>query len=248
MGLFGGKENCAICGKPASGMKKMKVADGVICGDCRMKCSPAAESLPLKSIEEIKAHIQRRMDSTAAGFSATDAVGDYLQVDRKTKTWCCPVIDKRRPDVFPFSALLEYELVEDGVSITKGGLGSAVAGGVLFGGVGAIVGGGLGKKQKDMCSRMSVVISLRDDFIPRIELPLITAETKKGGFMYKNSKVLGERIVSLLAVIASEYSRAQPMPADMSPMDELLKLKKLLDAGAITQAEYDTKKRQLLAL
>jgi len=33
-----------------------------------------------------------------------------------------------------------------------------------------------------------------------------------------------------------------------SPTDEILKLKQLLDAGAITQEEYDTKKKELLGL
>lgn len=36
-------------------------------------------------------------------------------------------------------------------------------------------------------------------------------------------------------------------PATSSVADEILKLKKLLDAGAITQAEYDAQKKKLLA-
>lgn len=37
-----------------------------------------------------------------------------------------------------------------------------------------------------------------------------------------------------------------PVTAALSPADELKKFKELLDAGIITQAEFDTKKRQLL--
>ncbi len=37
-------------------------------------------------------------------------------------------------------------------------------------------------------------------------------------------------------------------PAASSAADELLKFKQLLDMGAITEAEYNTKKSQLLGL
>ena len=40
---------------------------------------------------------------------------------------------------------------------------------------------------------------------------------------------------------------AKDAPAKFSVADELLKLKKLLDSGAITQAEYDAQKKKLLA-
>ena len=42
-----------------------------------------------------------------------------------------------------------------------------------------------------------------------------------------------------------EASKAQPV---VSPADELKKFKELLDMGAITQEEYDAKKKQLLGL
>ena len=45
----------------------------------------------------------------------------------------------------------------------------------------------------------------------------------------------------------SIYSSANAGPAS-SPADEILKYKQLLDVGAITQAEFDAKKKQLLNL
>ena len=41
---------------------------------------------------------------------------------------------------------------------------------------------------------------------------------------------------------------AESLPENVSAADELLKWKKLLDAGAVTQEEYEAKKKQLLAL
>ncbi len=66
----------------------------------------------------------------------------YLQIDDTHKAF------KAGGSIFEFSNLLNFELLEDGETITKGGLGRAVAGGLLFGGVGAIVGGVTGGKKK----------------------------------------------------------------------------------------------------
>lgn len=174
-------------------------------------------------------------------------------MDRANKLWCVPALDKKNPELFNFSDLLEYELTEDGISVTKGGLGSAVVGGLAFGGVGAIVGGGLGKKQKDIVTSMSVAITVRNDFVSRIEIPLISSETKKGGLIYNGMKDIGNKIVSLLNVVSNDAQSDAPQPiisapATPSAADELLKFKQLLDVGAITQDEYDAKKKQLLGL
>lgn len=52
------------------------------------------------------------------------------------------VVDK----LYNTKDVIGYEVIEDGKTITSGGLGSAVVGGALFGGVGAIVGSNTGKK------------------------------------------------------------------------------------------------------
>ena len=58
------------------------------------------------------------------------------------------------------------------------------------------------------------------------------------------------------AQAAQEQAAAAPPPAPMAPADaapaaapdysELMKLKELLDAGVLTQAEFDTQKQKIL--
>lgn len=260
MGLFGGKkekETCSICGEELSFLNKVKVYDGAICGACREKCAPLATSFTSKTIAEIQAHMKdyESNEPRYQSFVPTDAVGDYLKVDRRAQTWCCPCLHnfrKKAPQMFDFSDVLDYELVEDGETITKGGLGRAVAGGVLFGGVGAIVGGVTGgKKSKSVCNKLSVNINLRNDFVSRVEIPLIDNETKKSSFVYKATKDAAQKIISLLAVMVDTQKAAPqvaPQVAPLSDADELMKFKQLLDAGVITQEEFDAKKKQLLGL
>lgn len=253
MGLFS-KATCSVCGGKVGALAMARTADGPLCNDCRAKCSPLAiPTLGYRSAEEVRQHLAARAANAERykAFSPTDAVGDYIKIDRNSQTWCCPELDKANPDIFSFSELIDFEMVEDGVSITKGGLGSAVVGGALFGGVGAVVGAGLGKKQKDMVSKLSVNINLRNSLIPHIEIDLIKTETKKDGLLYKNCKVLGSRIIALLSVIADSQNAA-PVAAvaasSGSAADELMKFKQLLDAGVISQEEFDAKKKQLLGL
>ncbi len=252
MGLFGKKQPCAVCGGKVSAIVIFKTTDGPLCASCHKKCSPlAARTLNNRSAQEARQHIANREVNLKKykAFSPTDTVSNYLHIDRRTKTWCCPSLDPNNPDIFSFSELVDFELMEDGVSVTKGGLGSAIVGGALFGVAGAIVGGNLGKKQKDTVNKMAVVINMRNGLIPRVEIPLITTETKRGGFTHKNCKVLGDRIISLLTVISDSQKASVAASAPVaSSADELMKYKRLLDAGAITQEEYEAKKKQLLSL
>jgi len=62
---------------------------------------------------------------------------------------------------------------------------------------------------------------------------------------------LPEDLPAALAIrdyIANYDPAPSVAPAPMSEADELLKFKQLLDAGAITQEEFDAKKKQLLGL
>ncbi|MFF2793332.1 SHOCT domain-containing protein [Lysinibacillus xylanilyticus] len=55
-----------------------------------------------------------------------------------------------------------------------------------------------------------------------------------------------------LLIVAEEEESAQaavtPSPSSAIPTDELIKLKELMDAGIVTQEEFDAKKKQLLGI
>lgn len=56
---------------------------------------------------------------------------------------------------------------------------------LCFGGVGAVIGGTTGKKsQKEMIKKMYIKITLNHTYDTYTEISLISADTKKGSFLY----------------------------------------------------------------
>ncbi len=107
----------------------------------------------------------------------------------------------------------------------------AIVGGALTGGLGAIAGAAIGGKKKDAST---FFIDLMD-YETKQEF---TIQVKQGKGHFHNVNEFR------VANIPMEDTQKQ----SDSAADELLKFKQLLDAGAITQEEYDAKKKELLGL
>lgn len=249
MGLFGKKDVCSICGQPA-GITKWKLNDGVVCGKCNAKCTHGL-SHPLKrTVPEIRENIDfaSKNEQAFADFTPTDNVGDLLAIDRNSQRFYAKdmfVDGKKTPVVFYFYQLKDYSITEDGKTIQKSGAGTAIAGGLLFGGVGAIAGGLAGRKTKEKISKMTITLHIESKWVDKIEIPIVTSEIKKGGLTYNLSKQIFENCTRLLEDILSE-NNGRPIPA--SGADEILKYKELLDAGIISGEEFNAKKKQILGL
>lgn len=74
-----------------------------------------------------------------------------------------------------------------------------------------------------------------------------------GGFPGAALKALQEKMPGVCddikqRVAQAKENRNRPVQAALSPAEELKKFKDLLDMGAITQEEFDAKKKQLLGL
>ena len=189
-------------------------------------------------------------------WAPTKTIGTYFQIDDNNKKWA-PLVGIFKPQVagiYNYSDILEYELLEDGDTLTKGGLGRAVIGGALFGGVGAIVGGVTGgKKQKKIVTSMSIKITTKNMDAPTIYINFITGKTKTNSSIYKAATYCAQETLSTLAQIVAQNEDAQPDPtqnpsSETGPADEIRKYKQLLDDGIITQEEFESKKKQLLNL
>lgn len=244
------KKECALCGK-GIGLLTMKatVSDGYICTDCLKTAGISGLGNPQSyTCASAKELINRRIP-VVNSFKATKKVGTYLQIDENHKSF------KIGHDIFEYSNLLSFELLEDGQSITKGGLGRAVAGGLLFGGVGAIVGGVTGgKKSKGICNSMKLRVTLKDAHTDTAYITFIATETKTKSFIYQTAQSSAQSCISALEIISDQNKSENIAPsvnvesAATSSADEIMKFKQLLDAGVITREEFDAKKAQLLGL
>ena len=252
-------KECLVCGKSMGAFtSKIAVSDGHVCYDCWVKAgmgiTPSAfmtgEQYTGKLISQI-IDTKERNKELLKRFSPTRKVemlsfDDDLQVFVITKS-------KKNKDAYYYSQIVDYELLEDGETITKGGLGRAVAGGVLFGGIGAIVGGVTGsKKTKGVCQSLQIKITFRNSPKQTEYLQFLSAETKKNSIVYKAAYQSAQNTISAIQVAADMVDNTSNADITsrqiMSEADEIIKFKKLLDDGIITQEEFEAKKRQLLGL
>lgn len=159
-----------------------------------------------------------------------------------------------KPDdkIFSFDVLENYELIEDDNVVSSGGLGAAMVGGVLLGGVGAIVGGMTGsKKTKKSIENLALQINTNDMSFPCIMITYIKKETKISSNAYKDAISLSKQSIRCLDMILETMGKGDLSNAPAEAPDalaEIKKLKELLDMEAITQEEFDQKKKELLNL
>lgn len=142
-------------------------------------------------------------------FHPTQKIEKFISIDENNKLWSVPCFSKNL--IFSYNDIISYELLKDGESVTKGGLGSAVAGGVLFGGVGAIVGGVVGsKKTNQEISEFRIKIVTRNVCYTEVYINfLVSGKVKSNSILFKSYSGSAERILSLLAVyrLREKYSK-----------------------------------------
>ena len=240
---------CAVCGKELGLLSgKVKISDGAVCTNCLSSAGISMlNNAPSYNQQSIKELITARQ-ALVNNFHSTKSVGTYIQVDENNKAF------KIGRDIFAYDNLLSFELLEDGQSVAKGGLGRAVVGGLLFGGVGAIVGGVTGgKKSKGICNSMKLRVSLKNAHTDVVYINFIMTETKTSSFIYKCAQDSAQKCITALETIndvnqSSHIESASSGVQSVSAADEIVKFKSLLDQGIITQAEFDAKKKELLGL
>lgn len=250
-------KECLVCGKNIGALTgKVKINDGIICIDCWTaagfdKSMQSLSSATNYSSNDIKNIIEEKnkKSSLIRNFHPTKQFGN-VAFDDNSKYFTIKH-SKNNIDLFKYDQIVSFELLEDGDSITKGGLGRAVAGGVLFGGVGAVVGGITGtKKTKKVCESLKIKITLRNSLVPVVYINYILLSTKTDGIIYKTAYRQAQDVMSYLQIVTDmiEQDNNQPIQASVSAADEILKFKQLLDAGIISQEEFEAKKKQLLGL
>lgn len=255
MGIFS-KVSCIICEKEV-GLNRSKTAEGHICIDC-FNASGYNMTSPIKNkkIFEIKNDMIKHEEykNKVTAFVATKSIGSYIEFDESKRQWIVRgsgLFKIPNPPLYSYDDIVDFELLEDGESITKGGLGSALVGGLLLGGAGAIVGGITGKKNtKSVINNLKIKITVNDFQNPAVYIDLITTQTKADSWMYKQFYKIAQDILSALSLIKSQNESIKVNASNSIPSsaDEIFKYKELLNSGIITQDEFEAKKKQLLGL
>ncbi len=192
---------------------------------------------------------QKKDNSEETNFNPTKKISSFVEFDDENQKWAPLSFFGKKKQIYSYSDIVNFELLEDGDSVASGGLGRALVGGVLFGGAGAIVGGVTGKKKsKGICTSLKLKITVNDMNNPAVYINFIETKTKKDGFVYKEIAKQAQECLSSFQLICDRQKseRENTGNSNSSVADEIKKFKGLLDEGVITQEEFDKKKSELL--
>lgn len=145
-------------------------------------------------------------------------------------------------DPIPFSKITGCEILED--SAVTGGIGRAVAGGILAGGVGAIVGATTKKKE---ISSYKIIIYMSDINRPKIVLNLITSKMKIDSLYYKDAVRFANDVnASVKSIISKNNENLNHSKVQVGCKEKLIDLKELKDSGLISSDEYEQKRSKII--
>lgn len=234
---------CPVCGGKLGLLNREKSADGLICASCSnffySKLGFRAAKQPTAALDDYWATLEQRRKV----FKETDSIYDgdalFVSIDKTNRLFCFGHRggDKGPRMIYSFDEVAGYESdAPDDLTVTetKGGIGRAVIGAAVAGPVGAIVGAATAKTETHKAySKENISIRF---VLPLGESNLPTTVYPGGTTDFLRSCKAGAERPQVATSTAS------------SAADELLKFKQLLDMGAITEAEYNAKKAQLLGL
>ena len=148
--------------------------------------------------------------------------------------------------VIKYSEVLDYEVNQNGSTISKGSINIArgIGLGLLTGGIGT----GGKRKTKEISESIEVVISTTIAAHPTYTITTSSKKLKVGSKQYERDLKDTQDIAAVLDRIIKLNSNGTDTTTQADSLDQISKLKELLDAGAITQEEFDAKKKQLLDL
>jgi hypothetical protein len=184
-------------------------------------------------------------EKLSENFSPTKKIYNQLAIDEERNKWA--IYDKHGliEQLYDYEDIADFELLEDGNSVASGGLGRALVGGALFGGAGAVV-GAVTRKNKEFCNSLKAKITINNMKAPVVYITFIEHKTKTKSDAYKSAYEQAQECMSILQLICNQTKDSTKQKPDNNVAEDIMKYKNLLDAGAITEEEYNNKKKQLL--
>lgn len=224
----------------------------------------------LRKAAFIQAQLEKQSSELIPDFTATHKLLSspfnasqpaILIDDQRQKVCLLNQMPDPSPRIFPYQDLLGVEIVEDGLSVvaTKTSrtsqLGSALVGGVLFGGAGAIVGGLSGKTVSTAHDRVNAVqlrLLVDDISHPHFVVDFLGKQVSKLSAEYSSALAQARQWHGVLEVLirrmdAEDQHHLAAPPAFSYVADELRKLAQLKSDGILTEEEFQSQKQDLLS-
>lgn len=218
-----------------------------------------------------KANIVQDKSKPLENFTVTQSLANPesrtgILLDEQRKEICLwryanSNVDQRQNIRLYYKDILSIEILEDDVSITKTNrisqVGGALLGGILLGGVGAVIGGLSGKKEtsKSKVKNLELKIIINDTFKPVFTISLLPDKSdgvSTEDVVYKNAKKKAYHWHAVFEAIIKQAD-AEEQQAEKSNTfengsvsDELKKLAELKESGILTDDEFLQQKQKVL--
>jgi len=160
--------------------------------------------------------------------------------------------------IIKFNEVLDFEIFENGNSVVSSKTGSAVVGGLLFGGLGAVAGASGSRTISENCSNLKLKIYTNNIQYSVIMLDFLEKGISKSSALYEQLTEVINEMISLLK-IAREHNRQEERKEDKkviienvedikqnSNLNSIKELAELKEKGIITESEFEESKKKIL--
>lgn len=166
----------------------------------------------------------------------------------------CSIFPYQKIDIINFLDIIECEIIEDSNIVMKGGVGRAVVGGALAGGVGAIVGANT-RASKNVINSLQIRIITKNISNSLYTIDLIKTEIKKDSMEYRNTMNFANNVYAIITSIITNNDKVSNNLGEKKTMEQndninfieqLERLSKLKNDGMITEKEFEESKQKIL--
>ncbi len=210
----------------------------------------------------------REFWSKVEGFTVSQILYNGLALDEGRGIICFfdPLNLTIKPTLVTYQNLLSCEIIEDGNSITKTSrlsqLGGAAVGGLLLGGLGAIVGGLSGSKTTSReIDHITLSIIINDTENPVRTIKFLEGKIKRNSIEHTDLLKKAKHWHSIIEILIKKADTEDKVTEQnelksailgtknsaLSLADELSKLVSLRDSGILTNEEFTQQKTKLLS-
>lgn len=265
-------DNCSICGQPIYDLDGYtETSDHLfLCEKCAEKAGIYSESLSQYDLVQVQEQIQLREEygKLTNSQDLQRLCGNQLLISESTGKFVVTSNDYEAFNIASLSNIIEIKYVDD-VQTKKvqtraesSGAGSAVLGAVLFGGVGMVAGGLMGRKSAQYedvtyISNCGFIVTYQSGDLARINLLDIIFDCQSvspTSEMFRQAQSLATAMCNELSryIVSKKTEMGKSQSTKSNDPDniveQLTKMAELVKQGFLTREEYDAVKKKIIGL